>query len=138
MACESWVKKRAECSLEHVFQSLREIIERDVKAINEALPSLRANHTFNVENILDGEHKKFIVKRLPDQHSITFRLFPSDIGVQYDRATNDMVQVTSEWNSTERKCDLYIDGSPTNGGPYKLANISEKALSDFFFPRPTH
>ena len=121
-----WVRQRSECTLDLTFKALWDLVQRDVREINEADVEKRCHSTFKVEQITGGSHPIFRVQRLPIDQSVFFHHHPTAIAIEKDGKIQ--FKVTPKWNDEEAQCDLFIEDKP-----YKLWQVNENALSDLFF-----
>jgi hypothetical protein len=128
----NWVKARSECSLVPVFAALREVVDSDVKEVNE-LNRPRLRFTLNPEA---GSASKFVVIRQQDMSgffqafTVVFELKDDAIVVTARDQTGNGKPLFSAKPSLkpDGQCMLDIDGEPCF-----LWQVSRKALEALFF-----
>ncbi len=121
-----WVKARAECSLEHLFSLLIEVLDSDVKSMRAHAP----DGTQLSLNVLTAS-KVSISKVQPDRGfskagKVVFDRTSLGINVGSDR--NDLMFTAKPSLDATGSCRLEIDGQPM-----ELWQVSRKALEDLFF-----
>jgi hypothetical protein len=123
-----WVKARAECSLEHLFMLLREVVDSDVKAMQ----ARKADHRRDF-SLGDPNQSKFVVSKAAEGEQ-PFR------GVIFERASQGIRVMSATRTGFEEmfvaKPSLDVAGScrlEVGGQPLELWQVSRKALEDLFF-----
>jgi hypothetical protein len=124
-----WVKARSKCSLESVFQTLREVLDSDVKSVNGLN---RVGVTFALNN---SATNKLIISRERDYgglsggETVVFELLPNEIRVRDGRTEKHFFSAKPVLNQ-EGECLLEVTGELE---PQRLWQVSRKALDDLFF-----
>lgn len=129
----NWVTARADCFVDMIFKSLRDIVDRDVRAINAVDARKRHGWEFRIQKNDEGTHPRFaVIRNHPDYPGITKGVF-FDVHATSIRVTledDSTLDVVPEWDEHTSACKTKIGGVP-----HELWQISEKALSRFFFGR---
>ena len=127
MGAFNWVAARQSCSLAQVFQTLKEVLDSDVKAA-QGLGILGAEFKINTDAT-----NKIIVGRSQNcgvavtGNAVVFELTPTEIRVKDSRTEQHLFSARPSLVIVG-ECLLEIDGQP-----YQLWQVSRKALEDLFF-----
>ena len=131
----NWVLDRARCTLGLTFQALAEIVERDVKQVNQLDSENRHQRTFQIERNEDGLKETIQVQCFPDgkpgnlyNGGVTFVKTRTSIEVF---ALDKKFQMIPEWDNKNCVCLLQV-----NGDQLETWQVSRRALSSFFFDKP--
>jgi len=128
----NWVKARAECSLEHVFQILAEVLDSDVKEANKLG---RRGVEFKINAAAE---RKIVVSRTRDADgvdeivSVVVELLPGKITATRKENVKDLVKppflTAIPGLNRDGECLLEIGGESL-----RLWQASRMALEDLFF-----
>ena len=130
----NWVADRAKCNLDLIFESLAEVVKRDVDEMNKLSSKRRRNYQFSYEQNGEGVNPRLRVIRYPEGKPdadgclyVTFEKSKVAIRIQQapDGAT---VLAYPEWIEATSSCRLQIDGENL-----KVWNISQRFLGPLFF-----
>ena len=124
-----WVKARAECSVEHLFILLTEVVESDVKGIQERT---EASVTFKMTRLTESKivvSKAVDISGWVDQVTVTFEC--TRLGIEVYGANREgprpMFTARPSFDAAG-PCRLDVDGQT-----FELWQVSRKALEDLFF-----
>ena len=124
-----WVQKRLCCGPEFISLSLMERVKSDVEKAN-----LRCARESGFK--VTGNSERFCVEcEVPDSSdgidraSVNFIREREQLAITGTSGPAARV-VTWKWNPQEVKCDLFLDGQPT-----EFWKVSQAALYDKFFPK---
>lgn len=124
----NWVKVRAECSAEAVFQRLRLSLEVDARSRTDML--LKENAPYGFTTISQGASVSvFIQGGITEPRSIVFTQTADGISVR-DGNDKAMMEATLTLNN-DGDCRLKVDGKEL-----ELWQFRKLALEDFFFSSP--
>ena len=135
----NWVAERARCNLDLTWESLIQVVQRDVVEANKIPTSVRGDYIFDIERNDEGTSPTLRVgRREADGHeyngSVTFTKFPSSIIVSspYFGLTHgtDVARITAtpEWSEQTLSCRLHV-----NGEQHKVWELSQIVLGPLFF-----
>ena len=127
-----WVKARAECSLKAIFDNiLFRQIEEDVAKANKLLPMMGRHFVFEAARSHLGDYPVIEITRRYEES----KTFLEIVRVVFDSkrivihpCQGDTFEVATKWNDEDITCDICIGDKP-----YKIWQISRKALSGLFF-----
>lgn len=133
---KNWVKLRTECNLDLTFESLAQVVERDVAEINKLPTKHRRGYEFKFEQNCEGTRPLISVVRHdpgnPDEEqkkAVTFEKSIHSIRVHLAiPGAGRSFLVTPEWNADSASCLLKV-----NDEYMKVWQICQKALSPLFF-----
>ena len=122
-----WVRARAECSLQHVFLILREVIDADVKSMQ----ALSKGPAFKLDTPTDT--KLVVVKEYQsgEAQSVVLERMSNRIEVRAGYQQMPMFTAVPSLDASG-SCRLHIKGDTE---PSELWQVSRKALEDLFFDR---
>jgi hypothetical protein len=128
-----WVKARSECSIESVFQILKQVVTSNVESA-KTIFSKRSDVTFTVTSL----DRRFVVTREDSIGSgvkvgchVTFALSNSaEITVTRDATSVPSVSLFSAKPSFIQNGDCMLE---VEGTPLKLWQVSRRALENLFF-----
>ena len=139
MAKRNWIENRGLCRAVDVFERLIERIEADVEKASEYNVELQLRKDYDFE--IDAREDCLTISAKPpassvgyDQFEVVFERRENTIKVSAfekrgggltDRTFN--FEIVPSWDAKKGKCRLLIDGNP-----YKLWQISQKALAGLF------
>ena len=125
----NWVRGRADCRLDLIFEALKQIVERDIGEFNKLEPAIRKNREFELHANDDGTRPILRVEQVGNSTGPSLGIEMSDAAI---RINGGGVQfyVKPQWSAASSKCQLYIDGKD---GPYEVWEISQAALGGLFF-----
>ena len=127
---QNWVKLRADCTEQGIFDLIVNTVKRDVDRFNKLPPQRRRDRTFklkqNEREIVgiaqandSGEWIKGLMGINIEKTGATIRVW---------RNRDCQFAVEQEWNEETLACDLKIDGKR-----YSVWQISQKAIGDLLF-----
>jgi|SRR5581483_421786 len=123
-----WVKARAECSAEAVFQRLRLSLQADAESRTEML--LKANASYGFTTISQGASiSVFIQGGITEPRAVVFTHTESGISVR-DENDKLTIQATLTLNN-DGECRLKVADKEL-----ELWQFRKLALEDFFFSSP--
>lgn len=130
----NWVAAHARCNLSSIFEALIERVRQDVKEINKLPSERRQRHKF--ESHMDNGSisiRTFIVDWYKEDNSNNRSkgnvLFTENCtSITFQQTNGKPTSVVPQWNESETKCDLNIDGKKC-----EMWEISQMALGYFFF-----
>ncbi len=126
----NWVKARAECSIDHLFETLVQVIDSDVKTI-QSYDSLR-RYVFQFNRV--NEWKVIVSRTSPSveraSRSVVFERGASEIAATAYNARGERNELFTARPSFDAAgaCRLEIRNQPL-----ELWQVSRKALEDLFF-----
>jgi hypothetical protein len=129
----NWVKARSECSIEHLFMLLAEVVDTDVKTINER----------------DMRSVRFEFKRLNESKFLVVKSMDYGTGMRgvdsvvFERTRAEIAVYTASYDGPK----AFFTAKPSFDGagscrlevsdqPLELWQVSRKALEDLFFGEP--
>lgn len=134
----NWVKLRAECNLDVCFDSLRGVVNRDVKEMNALPAEIRSDFLYKVQdgdNVLPSFSVVQECEKAAYENSQPHILFSkSPISIEVSRKPRGahvktaLFTITPEWSEKESRCRLLV-----NGKELKAWEISRLALEPMFF-----
>lgn len=122
-----WVRGRAECNLDMIFDALHQIVQRDVKQFNELYDRQRQGRRFQVHENGGGCDPSFRVVLDADMDrppQVVFRLSRSAILIN---GGGQIFNVRPEWDG--KRCRQSV-GERSYSEPWE---ISQLALAGFLF-----
>ena len=125
----NWVRARAECTRESVFDALYKQAQEDVDEANAICLAGDGRRFVVKEDAVPNTAAAFSVKRCFGNDcdaSVLFQRF--DLEIRITRSNNGLFNVRPQWNSRDLSCDLYIGERP-----HKVWQVSQAALEPLFF-----
>ena len=125
----NWVRGRADCSVEMIFEALSQIVRRDVEEANKLESSKRRGYSFRFEASDEGTHPIFKVGngQMGDRsQSVLFRM--TDWGILIECADKQFLRAAPRWDVDSMKCRLSVED--VFHDPWE---ISQEALTPLFF-----
>ena len=129
--CPNWVAERAKCNLDLVFMAIRDIVERDVKEINNVEREKRHDFTFELQNGPKPGPQRFgVIRKRTNQggtsNYVHFTQFAT--GIEIEDFNEEKFQVVAEWDEQKASCRLKV-----NDVILEPWQVSQKVLASFFF-----
>ena len=129
----NWVKERADCNLDMVFEALFSVADRDVAEVNRVSSLTKNGVSFAVQREDGGMLPTFRVDRKKGGKSVEHVSFQKD---QYQiaivRSLGDGFSVRAKWDYQGQCCKLLVQDVP-----HEVWQVSMAALEPLFF-RPQH
>ena len=125
----NWVRGRADCRLDLIFEALKQIIERDIAEFNKLESRKREGRKFELHVNDEGTMPILRVEQMGDPSGPSLGIEMSTVAI---RINGGGLQIFLKplWSEASSKCQLYINGKE---GPYEVWEISQRALSGMFF-----
>ena len=129
-----WVRARAACTLDVMFENLTKQMQLDTKNFNGLSAEFRRDKLFSSEPPRKHAFEVFPAYADPDNGLIktgspdTVSVKMSAIHITVTRHLHDALTITPKWNEETLLCDLLVTGNPLT-----VWRISQKVLGDYFF-----
>ena len=130
---QNWVRARAACTLDNIFDDILGTMETDVRDFNSLSSEIRRdrlfgseltqNRTFEVFHAYDDPNDGLI--RTDSTDSVSVKKAPTFIMVIRG---HDTLKITLQWNEETLSCDLLVKGKALS-----VSRISQRILGNFMF-----
>ena len=125
----NWVRGRADCRLDLIFEALKQIIERDIAEFNKLESMKREGRKFELHANDEGTKPILRVGQMGDSSGPSLGIEMSRVAIRINGGGQQFF-VKPRWSESSSKCQLYINSEDR---PYEVWEISQRALSGMFF-----
>ena len=123
---------RAECTIDIQLINLLDVLEHDVKEMQNLPASLRRGHRFTFQRLNGNLTNRAFIQRYkeeqpnPNPVKLTFTQHRDKIVVEMEG--QQPLKIRLSWNAQKGACELCIEQRS-----YDVSTISQKILGPFFF-----
>ena len=136
---KEWVRARADCTLETIYQQVSARLRRDVERFNRIAARKHMDRRFLVETNTATTIYRAIENRgqnprggslliAPEQKKDYVKCHLIEDRIVAERPNEWSLDIRSQWNEETLTCDLFIEDQVLS-----LSRISQRILGDFLF-----